>query len=61
MTPPPSFRSYLASVLRMSSEGPGRATHRPRRGGETSFGGDIVPRAATGWGGRGAVRVALDV
>jgi hypothetical protein len=48
--------SYLASVMRMSSEGPGRDTHRPRRAGETTFGGDIVPRAATGWGGCGAAR-----
>ena len=41
--------SYLASVMRLASEGPGRDTHRPRRTGETSFGGDIVPRAASGW------------
>jgi hypothetical protein len=41
--------SYYSSIMRLASEGPGRATHRPRRAGETSFGGDIVPRATTGW------------
>ena len=49
--------SYLASIMRVASEGFATGTHRPRRAGETSFGGDIVPRDATGWPpGSGATR-----
>eukprot|EP01050_Picozoa_sp_SAG11_P021156 SAG11_NODE_3708_length_2267_cov_1.899908_1_plen_90_part_00 len=41
--------------MRMAAEGSG--VHRPRRAGEISFGGDIVPRAASGWPpGTGTVR-----
>ena len=47
--------SYLASIMRLAAEG--SSVHRPRRAGELSIGGDIVPRDATGWPpGSGAAR-----